>query len=381
MTAGNSPLRVAIATGGVFPEAVGGSQRHTRLLVEHLSKNHDVELHVLHPHAKRLFEGMESVREITIPRFNSRIQYLFDCYGYSRRVRDVISTLPPETIIYGQCTAVWSGISRFRDRFVLNPHGLEPYQTLDRKTRLKYTPMRWAHDWLFNQSRHIISLGGRLTDIIRDSAHPSAKIHVIPNAVDLPASPPCKQFGPVCRLAFVGRHFSNKGIRDLVEAMRLLADTPYRDRVRLDLVGDGPLLPELRTAYTSPNVTFHGRQGDDFLNRILAEADLFVFPTLFEGMPTVVMEAMSYGTPIAVTDTGATLDLLDEQVGFLLQKKNPGQIAETIKRFVDLPAESKRAMGDAARAKIARQFTWPVVARQHYELFRNLAEDLRTIQR
>jgi glycosyltransferase involved in cell wall biosynthesis len=232
--------------------------------------------------------------------------------------------------------------------------------------------MRWAHDWLFGQSRHIVSLGGRLTVIIQKAAHRDARIHVLPNAVDLPPNPRAKAFGPVARLAFVGRHFSNKGIQDLAEAMRILAGTSYKDRVRLDLVGDGPLLAELKAAYSSPTVTFHGRQGDDFLNKVLEEADLFVFPTLFEGMPTVVMEAMSYGTPIAVTDTGATLDLLDDQVGFLLQKRNPGQIAETIKRFVDMPEAAKRAMGAAARAKIAKQFTWPVVAEQHYDLFKQV---------
>lgn len=373
MTVGDSRLRVAIATGGVFPEAVGGSQRHTRLLVEHLARREDLELVVLHPHAKRLFGDFDRVREVTVPRFHSHVQYLFDCYGSSRHFAREIRKLPSDTVVYGQCTAVWSGIPSIRERFVLNPHGLEPYQTIDWKNRLKYTPMRWAHDWLFRQSRHIISLGGRLTEIIRRAAHPAAKVHVIPNAVDLPRTAAPKQFGPVCRLAFVGRHFSNKGIRDLVEAMRLLADTPYRDRVRLDLVGDGPLLAELKAGYSSPTVTFHGRQGDEFLNRTLAEADLFVFPTLFEGMPTVVMESMSHGTPIAVTDTGATLDLLDDDVGFLLRKRDPAHIAETIRRFVDLPVERKRAMGEAARAKVARQFTWPVVAEQHYRLFRSLA--------
>lgn len=383
MTAGNGnkSMDVAICTGGVFPAAMGGSQRHTRLLVEHLAKKPDLRLHVLHPHEKKQFPDLPSVSEIQVPRFNSRIQYLFDCYGFSRNVAKALSTLPPHTIIYGQCTAVWSGIGGFRDRFIFNPHGLEPYQTIDWKNYLKYTPMRWTHDWLFGKSRHIISLGGRLTGIIRKAAHSEAKIHILPNAVDLPPNPKPKAFGPVCRLAFVGRHFSNKGIQDLAEAMRILAGTPYRDRVRLDLVGDGPLLPELKAAYSSPTVTFHGRQGDEFLNKVLEEADLFVFPTLFEGMPTVVMEAMSYGTPIAVTDTGATLDLLDEQVGYLLEKRNPAQIAEIIKRFVDLPDTAKRAMGAAARAKVANQFTWPVVAEQHYQLFSRVHAGLKNSPR
>lgn len=373
MTAGEPVFNVAIATGGVFPEAVGGSQRHTRLLVEHLARMPGIQLHLLHPHAKSLFAECPNVHEIHVKRVPSRIQYIFECYNYSKRIATAIEALPSDTVIYGQCTAVWAGIPRFRDRFVLNPHGLEPYQTLTTREWINYTPMRLAHNWMFRQSRHIVSLGGRLTGIIKRRAHPDAAIHVIPNAVDLPAVAQPKDFSGVCRLLFVGRHFANKGIPDLLAAMRLLSETPYRNKVRLDLVGDGPLMEPLRREFESPFIAFHGRQGDAFLEEKLREANLFVFPTLFEGMPTVVMEAMAHGTPIAVTDTGATMDLLDDEVGFLLEKHNPAQIAETIMRFIDLSEGKRSVMGAAARRKIEGRFTWPVVAQQHLNLFTRIA--------
>lgn len=368
------PISVAICTGGVFPHAVGGSQRHTKLLVEHLARYPDLRITVIHPHTAKVFTDLPNVNEVRAEPHCSGIQYLFDCYGFSKNVRTALEQLPSDTVIYGQCLAVWAGVQKFRDRFIFNPHGLEPYQAITWKSWLKYTPMREVHSWLFRQSRHIISLGGRLTEIIRRHAHHNASIHVVPNAISPPAAPPPKSFTAPHRLLFVGRHVYNKGIVYLLEAMRLLNEEGYGGRVRLDLVGSGPLLESLRTEYESQNVSFHGGANDGDMAALLREAALFVFPTLFEGMPTAVMEAMAHGTPIAVTDTGATLDLLTRQNGFLLRKQDPRHIADTVKRFVGLPTDVKRAMGLAARQRVIDHFTWDVVAAEHHRLFHEVAQ-------
>lgn len=367
------PLSVAICTSGVFPHAVGGSQRHTTLLVQHLARYPELRLMVLHPHGERVFPELSNVEEVRVPPVSGGLQYLFDCYGFSKNVCRALDSLPNDTLIYGQCLAVWAGVPKFRHRFIFNPHGLEPYQAITWKSWLKYTPMREVHSWMFRQSRHIVSLGGRLTDIIRRQAHRDAKIYVLPNAVTPPDNPPSKRFSDPHRLLFVGRHVYNKGIVYLLEAMRLLNAEGYSARVQLDLVGAGRLLDSLRAEYRMPNVAFHGGVNDEKMLSLQESADLFVFPTLFEGMPTAVMEAMAYGTPIAVTDTGATLDLLAQDNGFLLRKQDPRHIADTIKRFVALPKESKQSLGIGARKRVADRFTWDVVAAEHRRVFHEVA--------
>jgi glycosyltransferase involved in cell wall biosynthesis len=372
MTSTNQ-LRVAICTGGVFPHAVGGSQRHTKLLVEHLARFPDLKLVVVHPHETRVFTDLPDVEEVRVKPVSGGIQYLFDCYEFSKNVRRALESLPDDTVIYGQCLAVWSGVRAFRDRFIFNPHGLEPYQAITWKSWLKYTPMREVHSWLFRQSRHVVSLGGRLTDIIRRHAHHDTKIHVLPNAISPPENQPAKQSNSPCRLLFVGRHVFNKGIVYLLDAMRLLNAEGFQHQVRLDLVGAGPLLGGLRDDYAMQNVEFHGGADDSKMLALQQAADLFVFPTLFEGMPTAVMEAMACGTPIAVTDTGATLDLLTPDNGFLLRKQDARHIAETVKRFVLLSEESKLSMGAAARKQVVDRFTWDIVAAEHRRVFREVA--------
>lgn len=373
MTSTMHKLPVAICTDAVFPHAVGGIQRHTRLLVEHLARYDDLGITVLHRHPEKVFADCPGVNEITVPAYRSGIQYLFDCYGYSRNMREALRALPADTIVYGQGLAVWSGMKDLRERFVLNPHGLEPYQSIGWWPTLKLTPMRKVHDWLFWNSRHIVSLGGRLTDIIRDRKHPAAEIHVLPNAVTLPPAPADKKFEPPLRLLFIGRHVFHKGITHLLQAIRLLDQRGLTRKIHLDLVGSGPLRDGLMRDFPHPSITFHGGVSDETMAELLRNADLFVFPTLFEGMPTAVMEGMAQGTPIAVTDTGATLDLLSEDNGFLLRKQDPVHIADTIERFLEIPIDQKRQMGRAAYETIRARFTWNKVAADHRQLFLRLA--------
>jgi glycosyltransferase involved in cell wall biosynthesis len=366
-------LPVAICTDGVFPQFVGGAQRHTRLLVEHLARHEDLDITVLHQHPEKVFAATPGIREITVPTYRSGVQYLFDCYGYSRNMLAALRTLPSETIVYGQCLAVWSGVKGLRHRFIFNPHGLEPFQSIGWEATLKLTPMRKAHDWLFWNARHIVSLGGRLTDIINRRKHPAAAVHVLPNAVALPPEPADKAFVPPLRLLFIGRHVFQKGITHLLQAIRLLDERGLGDSVHLDLVGSGPLRDQLMREFPLPNVKFHGGVPDERMAELLRRADLFVFPTLFEGMPTAVMEGMAQGTPIAVSDTGATLDLLTPDNGFLLRKQDPAHVAETIERFLAMPIEDKRRMGRAAYETIRDRFTWENVAADHRKLFHSLA--------
>lgn len=366
MTSGRI-IRVAICSRGVFPQEMGGSQRHTRHLAEYLARYEDLEVTVIHPHKQNVFAPESGVKEIRVDLVEGGVQYLFDSYALSKNMMAAIRQLPDDTIIYGQCLAVWAGLREIRERFVFNPHGLEPYQALGFVNKLKYLPIRLVYSHLFRRSRHIVSLGGRLTGIIRAVASSKAKIHLLPNAIE--TRPPVgKKFTSPFKLLFVGRHFSNKGIQYLAEAGKLLNEQGQAGRFQLEFVGGGPLLDELRMRYTADNIVFHGRQSDEFLENKLQEADLFVFPTLFEGMPTVVMEAMSYGTPIAVTDTGATLELLGGNNGYLLEKKSPESIGNTILRFMQLSPEAKVAMGQASRERVEAHFTWEAVAAAHREV-------------
>jgi len=366
-------MRVAICSDGVFPEAVGGIQRHTRLLVESLARLYpSLPITVLHTHGdKKLFADYANVSEIPVAPRPRKKQYLLETYDCSGRMADVLAAMP-DAVIYSQGLAIWKGIRALGPRLILNPHGLEPFQAITLKDWAIGLPFRQIFRSLFRHPRFVVSLGGRLTDILkRHVPRPEARLRVIPNATLIPPSEPRKvagSGGPL-RLLFVGRFADNKGIPDLLAAMGLLATDGEADRFHLDLVGDGPLHHQLAGQYARPNIVFHGAATDAGLRNLYARADVFVLPTLFEGMPTVVLEAMAAKTIIVVTDVGATREMVDEANGFIIAKRRPKELAATMRRLGALPQSTRQAMMEASWKRVQERFSWESVARAHYELF------------
>lgn len=110
------------------------------------------------------------------------------------------------------------------------------------------------------------------------------------------------------RVSFLGRFDENKGVRWLIDAWPRLDIQP----ARLQFIGDGPLRPELEAAARSMSGEVFVRSGwtsAGELADILGETDLVVLPSASEGIPLVLMEAMSHGVPFAASDVGAIKDL------------------------------------------------------------------------
>ncbi len=364
-------IEVIFCTDGIFPHAVGGMQRHSLLLIEKLAQYSDLQITVIHPHqGKKLFNA-KNIREVTIAPADQKKMYLAECYSYSRKVYDVIAA-NPMAIVYSQGLSVWHGINRLPNKIIINPHGLESYQTLSVRDYLIGVPFRLIFNYLFKKSTKVVSLGGRLTDIIRKVTGPK-KICVLPNAVNIPEQAPERDNTTgVVKFLFVGRFALNKGINILAEAVKELNAEGYEQKLEFNLVGKGPLFDEYKTKYPFANLHFLGFADDDRLNELYRTNDIFVLPTLFEGMPTVVLEAMAHRMPVIVTDVGATRELVDEQNGFIIEKNNVRSLKDAIIRFTRMPQSEKNIMFENSYQKVKGNFTWDKVAERHYQLFREL---------
>ena len=140
-------------------------------------------------------------------------------------------------------------------------------------------------------------------------------------------------------LAWAGRMTAEKGVDDLVAALRrLVADG--RD-VHLSLVGDGPARSSVAAAVEAMGlagrVTWHGYVADraPYLS-ILREADVFVLPSHAEGVPKVVVEAMAAGLPVIATATGNTPEVLAHgRRGVIVPIGDAVALAAAIARLAD----------------------------------------------
>lgn len=183
---------------------------------------------------------------------------------------------------------------------------------------------------------------------------PEVPVDVVPNGVDhdrfAGRAPRPDRSGPF-RIVLVGRLVPNKGPRTAIDAVARLREQGLG--VCLDVVGDGPLRQGLERAVHSRGlsgvVRFLGHRTD--LPDILAAADVLVRPSLTEGMPLSLLEAMAAGVPVVASDIPGNRSLVrDGETGVLVPPGDADALARAVHGLVRDPA---RAAGLASRAAVA----------------------------
>lgn len=370
-------MHIALCTDGVYPQAMGGMQRHSRLLAEHLARSGTVRLTVIHPHPVGIFDPALGIREVHVPDIDKSRLYLRELWRYSGRVGEALDELKPDVIL-SQGFCVWKGIDRYTDRLIVHPHGLEMFQMLTRKERLLGWPFRAALKHIVHRSAAVVSLGGKLTGILQRLAQGgNCRVVVIPNATEVPPRTSdlfqgsSAQVGPLS-LLFVGRFAFNKGLDLLMAVAQRLIQEGKQDLVRFQLAGDGPLLAQYQQAGLPANVELLGRVDDARLNDLYAQCDGLILPTRFEGMPTVVLEAMARAKPIIVSDVGASGELVSPHNGYLLPPGDADQLYNAVLAFASRSPEVRGKMGAYSYERVKEVFSWPVVVKRFEGLFEEL---------
>jgi len=139
-------------------------------------------------------------------------------------------------------------------------------------------------------------------------------------------------------ILFVGRLHPVKGLDYLIDAF--VSINEKYPKTKLNIVGDGELKNKLerkvKTLGIKRNVNFYGHVPHDELVNYYQNADLFVLPSLSEGLGHVLLEAMACGLPLIATDVAGPKELVDERKGgFLVSPKKSESIKEAIEMFIE----------------------------------------------
>lgn len=360
-------LKVTFCTDGIYPFATGGMQKHSRLLIEELAKDRHLDITVIHPHPEQVFRN-PVIREITVEAINTHKNYLLECYRYSGRVASILKQLD-SNVIYSQGLSIWADIDQFRRKLIINPHGLEPYQALGFKNQMLSIPFKIVFNYLFRKTAAVVSLGGKLTKILSTRVSQVNKIHVLPNGVQLKSENVPSGNHERIVVLFFARFAHNKGIDILFEALEELNKRAELNKFEFILGGNGPLFEHYKKRNRYKNVLLRGFIPDEEVASFYQRGDVFVLPTLFEGMPTVVLEAMANQLPVIVTDVGATAELVNKENGFLIEKNSAVALANALISFKNLDDSIKESMGKASLKMVEEKFTWQKVAEKHKQLF------------
>ncbi len=171
---------------------------------------------------------------------------------------------------------------------------------------------------------------------------------------DAEGEPPAEGKTSVFRVCYVGRAELAKGIGYLVEAWKRL------QLPRAELVVVGQVRPEVQSILrdcSSHNIRLTGWMPTEKVAACYWESNVFVFPSLSEGLALVILEAMASGLPVVATTTSGAQDCVDEgKEGLIVPPRNVAALADAILWCYQHPAELK-PMGKAARQKVESQFT------------------------
>lgn len=228
---------------------------------------------------------------------------------------------------------------------------------------------------IFKRADHIQAISHYLADWAKEM-RAECPVEVVPNGVHMEHGTwnMGQNRKTLKKIVTVSRLVEKNGVEDLIRAMQELG----RDDVVLDIVGDGVLRKKLkglvRELGLEKNVTFVGKVSYKEIYNRLDQVDVFVRPSLSEGLGNAFLEAMATGVPVIGTRVGGIPDFLkDGETGWFCEVKNPKSIAEKISYVLDEKnKEHVEQVVRRAKQMVEEKYNWDLIARKMERIFQSL---------
>jgi len=295
---------------------------------------------------KRARDAGISVYQMAI-RSEAGLLSLFRLMVVLRKVRpQILAFNTPRAVIAGNLASRFSAVqARIIFRRVSFPLRNNPL------TRMKY---RLGIDC-------IVAISESIRSQLLARGIPPGLIRIIYEGMDLAHYP--KRNGPAYRpgtpvvIGTIAHLSSEKGINHLIEAASLIPDAA--SRMRFVVVGDGSLRRELEQQVRAANLEncfqFAGFQENT--RDYLTSFDIFVLPSLSEGLSSSILSAMASSLPVVATRVGGIPELVHQgDNGLLVPPADPPALAQALQCLAENPAERLR-MGQRGRARMESEFT------------------------
>src|SRR3989338_4807561 len=323
------------------------------------------------------------IEEIGCRFVDFRVKRIYGLSGFIQGVRfwrflrrekiHILQTYHFSSDIWGTFLAHWAGVRSI----ISNRRDMGFW-----RTQRHVAAYKWVNPWVHK----IIAVSGSIKRLVTSKEGvPEKKIEVIYNGIHLPENGGAhtknltrKDIGTKAD-DLVIMHVANltpvKGHAHLLKAMASLL--PECPKIKLVLVGEGPLRGELTELVEQLNLTDHvvflGKRED--VRQLLKMADVCVLPSLSEGMSNAILEYMAAGKPVVATNVGGNPELVQNgKTGILVDKDNGEQLAKALIFLANAP-HKRMEMGRNGYEKVRKKFTMPAMVSAYTNLFTFMTED------
>lgn len=371
-------MKVLFLTDGLFPFQLGGMQKHSTIICQLLAEK-GVDLEVVHSAGREysqdrfneLFVGADVKEQlIQFPQLDKFPgHYVRESKAYSKQVyQHLESRLDEFDVIYTQGFTAWHFLQKKKRGVKIPPifvnlHGLNMFQkAFSVKAKLENRLLGPMAKSILQQADYVYSFGGKLDDILLRLGIPKSKVLPQKNGVfeaqvylGERLSEPSKR-----KFVFVGRNDKVKGLDILLKAVESL---DHQNNFTLDLIGPIPPI-------NHPYIHCHGEIRDEIeLMGVLRESDCLICSSYSEGLPLVILEAMSQGLAIIATDVGASSSLINGN-GLLVSRPTEIELRKAIQAVLDWDEDTLNLARNTSLNLIQKEYLWSKVIEQKLKDFK-----------
>ena len=377
----NNPKKILIFSHAYFPNWVGGAEIALKEITDRIS--HDAcEFHLITLGSTE--PAFEQMGNITVHRlcifgsFGQRgighklAKYLFIPVAFFKGTQlqrkhqfDVFWAL---MATYGGFSALFMKLAYPKKEFVLTLQEGDPIEYILGRLGI----FKSLYRAIFSHADKVQVISSYLAQFARDMGFRGEPI-VIPNGVDI------KHFSQRVEKKVVEK---NEGDIVLITASRLVKKNAVGDIVaalallpvnyRFLIAGTGELATSLKLKVESlkleNRVTFLGHISHEQLPAYLQQSDIFIRPSLSEGLGNAFLEAMASGIPVIATPVGGIPDFLEDgETGIFCEPNNPQTIANAVEKFSDTTIRQKVTAN--AKKMVEEKYGWDLIAEKMKQLF------------
>ena len=239
----------------------------------------------------------------------------------------------------------------------VNFHGYEMYQYAPNiKMKLQHYLFRPFVKWININSDFIFSYGGKISNLIEAIGVEKEKIIEIPSGIEKKwLNQNILSVSSKIKLLFIGRNERRKGIIEIFSAIEILAS----ENINLEFHFIGPIKEKYFSQNSNLKLVFHGVVNDvNTKKNIIDNCDFLLCPSYSEGMPNVILEAMSRGLAIIATNVGAVSQLVNHENGILLESCSVENIYKSVLEVLNYDDKKVLALKNSSINKVEMNYTW-----------------------